>query len=1058
MNLFRYLEQWLRGSLRANALLLAACTLVIAMCHAQTVGGTIDGTILDAQTVSTPIVSANVTLTNQETNAKRTAVTDHRGWFMVSNLPPGPYRLEAEHSGFLKYTQNLVLEVDQELRVDVQMLLPNTRPESTSVSAIQSGLRTESSAMGGVIDERMVTGLPLDGRNFYDLSLLLPGVVPSAQGSAGSVRGAFAISVNGGREDSNNFLLDGAYNGDPKLNGVALSSPVESIREFELTTSTYDASFGRNAGAQVNVVTRSGGNALHGTAYEFFRNGALDALNFFAPRDEPAPKYQRNQFGASLGGPIRKDRTFFFADYDGLRLNAGQTLITNVPTARERAGDFSQSPGLYAIDPTTGNVIPGNALPSFFQSPTGAKIANLYPLPNRTVPGANFVSSPVETQNHDQFDTRIDQALGQKDDLAVRYSFFDGTVFSPFNGFSSVPGYGLNIPSRAQNALLSETHIFAPTLLNELRLAYNRVSNNTIQQGQGVSLNRQVGLPELSANPRDWGLSEISLNGFSPIGNENTSPQRGTTNTYQINDAATWTHGAHLIKFGFDQRILQQNAFRDVEARGFLDFTGQLLGNPLEELLLGLPTQTGGATMDNPQHLRTYSTNFFVQDSWRIRQDLVLNLGLRYEYNAPGVDAQNRANVYDPAQGKIVAVGQNGFPRAGYDADVNNWAPQIGIAYSRGSTVIRAAYGVHYDFTSLAVSEGLYFSAPYFNLRVAFQYPGLPPLTLADPFPANFPIPIPSSATAFQRDLRTPYVQQWNFGIQQEIGKSRVIEVAYVGSKGTHLIDSRDINQPLPTNAPTFTRPNPAYGDVDIIESNAKSIYHSLQARFQQRLTNGLSVLASYTLAKSIDDGSSFFSSTGDSNFPQNSYNLEAERGLSNFDIRNRFALSYAYDIPFAKSHRWLGGWQSFGVLTFQTGRPFTVLLLRDNDNSNTGQTNILGGSNDRPNAIRNPNLSDPTPEKWFDTSAFVISPRGTFGNAGRNIVEGPGLATVNISLVKNTRFTERLNTQLRAEFFNLLNHTNFDLPDNFVGSPTFGQVVSAEDPRRIQFALKFLF
>ena len=1036
-----------------NFICCGAVAVFTTIAGAQTVRGVIDGTVVDAATVSTPVAGASITLTNQETGAKRSTVADHRGFFTVSSLPPGPYRIDAEHSGFLKYSQDLRLEVDQEIRVDVQMLASTAKTPPTVVTAAPSPLRTESSTVGGVIDQRQITGLPLDGRNFYQLSLLLPGVVPPAQGSAGSVRGDFAISVNGAREDSNDFLLDGAYNGDPKLNGVGLTSPVDAIREFEVATSTYDMVFGRNGGGQVNVVTRSGSNAFHGTAYEFFRNGALDERNYFAPKNEAAPKYQRNQFGGVFGGPIRKNRTFFFADSEGLRLNAGQTLVTNVPTALERTGDFSQSPGLIAIDPTTGKPIQGNALPSYFQNKVGQSIAALYPMPNRSTPGANFVSSPSETQNQGQFDSRIDQVISAKDDLMARYSFVDGTFFTPFNGFSSLPGYGLTIPRRAQNVALGETHIFSPAVLNELHLAFNRISNNTIQQNPGVSINHQVGLPELSTNPRDWGLSEISINGFSPLGDENTSPQRGTTNTYQINDAATWSRGRHLVKFGFDQRILQQNAFRDVEARGFLNFNGLLLGNPLEELLLGLPTETGGATMDNPQHLRTHSTDFFVQDTWRLRPNLTVNLGLRYEYNAPGHDALGRANAFDPAQGKVVALGTSGA----YDSQFTNFAPQVGIAWSHKTTVVRAAYGIHYDLSSLAIDEGLYFSPPYFNLRVAFQYPGIPPVTLADPFPANFPIPIPPSATSFQRDLRTPYIQQWNFGIQQQLGASRVLEVAYVGSKGTHLIDSRDINQPHPSPVPTL-RPNPFYSDVDIIESQANSVYHSLQARFQQHLWNGLSVLASYTYAKSIDDASNFFASAGDSNFPQNSYNLSGERGLSNFDIRHRFTLSYAYDLPIAKGHRWAGGWQSFGVLTFQTGRPFTVLLLRDFDNSNTGQTTILGGSNDRPNAVSNPNLSNPTSQTWFNTAAFVIPPSGNFGNAGRNIVEGPGMQTVNFSIVKNTRIAERVNLQFRTEFFNLLNHNNFDLPDNFVGSPTFGQVVSAEDPRRIQFALKFLF
>ncbi len=1033
---------------------LSAIVLILAAAlHAQTVRGVIGGTVVDPTHLGVP--GATVTLTSDETGARRSTITTPRGDFEFALIAPGHYRVEVESAGFQKTGFGVSLEVNQDIDVEVQLHLAGE--DTVQVEDVAPLLRTQSNTYGGVIDDRQIVNLPLDGRNFYNLSLLLPGVDPPAEGSAGSVRGAFAINVNGAREDMNSFILDGAYNGDPELNGLSVTSTVDAIREFELASSTYDATFGRNAGAQVNVVTRTGTNQFHGTGYEFFRNDDIAARNFFAPANQPIPRYQRNQFGSTLGGPIRKNKTFFFVDWESLRLNDAQTLVTVVPTAAERAGNFNGS-GLTAIDPTTGNPIPGNVLPSYFQDPIGSAIANLYPLPNQSNPNANYVSSPILTQNSNQFDTRFDEVVGAKDDVAFRYSFVDGTYFTPFNGFSSVPGYGLNIPSREQNTVLSETHIFTPAVLNELRLAYNRVSNNTDQQNQGVSINHAVGLPELSTNPRDWGLSEISVNGFSPIGDENTSPEFGASNTYQINDTASWNRGRHLWKFGFDYRILQENAFRDVESRGFLDFTGELIGNPLEELLLGAPTETGGAVMNNPEHVRTHSLDFFAQDTWRVLPNLTINLGLRYEYNSPAVDAQNAANVYNPQTGTLVQVGQNGFPRAGYNPDYTNFAPQIGIAWSHHNTVIRAAYGIHYDESELAVSEGLYFSAPYYNLRVAFDYPGIPPLTLEDPFPTNFPIPVPASATAFQRNLATPYMQQWNLGVQQQLGASRVLEVAYVASKGTHLLDSRDINQPQPSTNPDFVRPNPNFADIDIIETEANSTYNSLQVRLEQRLWHGLSVLASYTYSKSIDDASNFFSSTGDSNFPQNSYDLSAERGLSNFDIRNRFTLSYGYNIPFAVGHRWLGGWQSFGVLTFQSGQPFTVLLLRDDDNSNTGQTDILGGSNDRPNVIGNPNLSNPTAAEWFNTSAFAMSPYGTFGNEGRNIVTGPGLETIDFSIIKNTRLAERLNMQFRSEFFNLLNHANFNLPDNFVGSPTFGQVTSAQPARRIQFGLKFLF
>ena len=742
---------------------------------------------------------------------------------------------------------------------------------------------------------------------------------------------------------------------------------------------------------------------------------------------------------------------------------SGQTLITSVPTAAGRSGDFSQS-GLVAIDSTTGQPVPGGKLPQYFLSPIGLGIATLYPLPNRNQRGANFVSSPSLTDGQNQFDLRLDHSLGRSDGLFASYSFVDDSLFQPFAGSPgdpAVPGYGLRVPSRSQNAALGETHIFSPALINELRLGFNRVSNGDYPQDQGVSVNRRLGLPELSANPRDLGLTLTSVNGFSAVGDDPTAPEHGTTNTYQAADTASWVPGRHLVKLGFDIRLLQQNADRDIESHGFFDFTGLLLGNPLEELLLGVPTETGGATENNPQHLRTHSYAFFATDTWRVRTDLALALGLRYEYNSPAVDAANRADVYNPAAGALVQLGQGGFPRSGYNPAYRGFAPRIGLAYSPGgrdTTVLRAAYGIFYDQSSLAPGEGIYFSAPYYNFNVYYPIPGLVNLSLANPFPSNFPFPYPGSAIALQPNLRTPYVQQWNIGVQRSLGPSRVIEIAYVGSKGTHLVDSRNINQPKPSTNQQNPGPNPSFSEIDIIESQANSTYHSLQARFQQRLWRGLSGLASYTYAKSIDDASGFFNTTGDPNFPQNAYDLRADRGRSDFDVRQRFALGYAYDLPLLKGHRRLGGWQSIGVLTFQTGQPFSVALLPDDDNANTGISQLGFGAGGRPNVSGNPCLSGPTPQEWFNTAAFTAPPYGQFGNSGRNILDGPGLRAVNLSIVKNTALTERLNLQIRAEFFNVLNRANYNLPDHFIGSPTFGQVVSVQDPRWVQFALKLLF
>jgi len=1025
-------------------------------CPAQSTGGTITGVVTDAN--YQPIANAAVQLVQVETNRKRSVVTDPRGGFTFTGLPPGDYRIEADREGYRKNAQQLSLPLNHEMQIELP-LVPGQRTETVQVTAVPAMLRTELAALGGVIDNRQITGLPLDGRNFFELSLLLPGVAPAAPGSAGSTRGDFAININGAREDSNQFVLDGIFNGDPKLNGIALTPPVDAVREFEVATSNYDAQTGRNSGGQMNVVTKSGANQVHGTAYEFLRNRVTDARNFFAPSTENSPQYERNQFGGSLGGPLAHDKTFVFVDYEGRRLREGLTRITNVPTALERVGDFSRS-NAYAIDPFTQQPFPGNVIPKNRQSPVGVAIAALYPLPNRAVPGQDFVSSPAQRDRDDHFDMRLDHHLRASDELSFRYSFGDRALFEPFSGSSGVvvPGYGNDVPRRAQNAVVSHTHTFTPNLLNELRLGFNRISAGVFQQNIDNNLNKQVGLPTISSNTRDAGLTQIQILGFSTLGDEPHNPQHSATSIYQLSENVTWSRGKHIFKAGLDLRHLQQNAFRDEESRGFIDFLG-VTGNALAEMLQGLPSLSGVARLDNPEHLRTHSEYAFAQDTWRVRPNLTLTLGLRYEYNQPPVDAADRANLYNPVTQSLAQVGTGGIPRGGSEPDRNNLAPRVGVAWrpGRSHTVVRAGYGVYYDQSSLATGEGLYFNAPYFNFNLFFPLGAQLPLSLSDPFPSFFPVAIPSSALAVQRDLRTAYTQQWNFNVQQELGRNRVIELAYAGSKGTKLLGARDLNQPNPSPQTPNLRPQPQFADINILESRGDSSYQSLQARFQQSFQHGLAALASYTWSKSIDDASSFFASSGDANFPQDSRNTRAERALSNFDLRHRLSLSYAYDLPLGKG-RLRGGWQTFGIWTFQTGRPFSVYLLPNTDNSNTGQSILGFGGNDRPNVLRSPVISNQSPDRWFDTRAFAMPAFGTFGNAGRNILSGPAYQSINASLVKNTHIAERADLQFRVEAFNLMNRANFDLPDIYFGSPTFGVIQSAQNPRRIQFGAKFLW
>lgn len=1043
-------------------LLAAAITLVVpASPAAQTSRATIRGVVLDQTGARLPGV--DISVMREETNESRHGVSDSEGRFAFAELPAGRYSVEARRGGFSIYRHRVQVAVGQELWLEPELVL-------TSVTTVTTGgaetrvplLEANSPALTTLIEQEQVANLPLDGRNFLELALLSPGTAPAPQGSASSVRGDFAFTTNGAREDFNNYVLDGVYNVDPKLNTPAVRPPVDGIQEFEVATSTYDASFGRNGAGQVNVLTRSGSNMFTGTAYEFLRNGALDARNHFAPADADDPEYTRHQFGGSAGGPIARNRTFFFVDYEHTRLREGITRVTNVPTAQERAGNFSQSAFGQPRDPLSGQPLPGGRLPPFFIHPIGAALAALYPQPNRNVPFANYVSSPTLRDDVHQFDGRVDQTLGSSRRLSARYSFSDRDLLEPFAGpgFSAVPGFGNDVARRGQNFAVAFTNA-STRYVNDVRLGYNRVSIGVFPENPSTN-NQSAGLATLAANPRDAGLSLISIAGYSPLGHEYNNPQESTSDTLQINDTVTAAWGAHAVKFGAEWYGVRQSAYRDVQSRGFLTFISQgYTGNALADLLLGLPVLTGGARLDNPQNLRASNWSVFAHDDWRAARSLTISAGLRYDYASPPVDKDDRANLYDVGTGNLVGVGSNGMPRGGYVGDKNNIAPRAGFAWTVGELqqwVIRGGYGIYYNQGALATSEGLFFNPPYFNLSVYFPGQGLPPLTLSNPFPTSFPVFIPQSATAYQRDLQTPWMEHWNVNVQRQIGAGRAIEVGYVGSRGHDLISARDANQPAASPNPVNLRPNPFFADITLIESRASSRYRALQVKYHQRIEDGLSYLASYTLGKSTDDASGFFTSAGDANFPQNSLDPGAERGRSSFDVRQRLSIGLTYELPFS-GNVWLDDWQVQAIGTIQTGRPFTVAVHPDIDASNTGRSNLGFGYNDRPNVSGNPNLpvDERTAERWFNTAAFTMPAFGTFGNAERNIGDGPGYKNLNLAIVKLVPLGDA-RLQLRLETFNLFNFDNYDLPDSFLGSPTFGQILSAGPPRRVQFGVRAIF
>ncbi len=1051
------------------AIALLLTTFSSPIVSAQQHRGVIRGDVVDPSFAA--LANVEVRVTREATSEVRVTKTDERGRFSVPELASGSYRIDVRHTGFGPFVARAELAMNAEFWLRVPLQVGDVL-QAVDVSAPYMPVDRYSAALHTFIDERQLTGLPLDGRNVLELALLAPGTAPAPQGSASSSRGDFALSVNGAREDFNGFLLDGVYNIDPKLNTPGVRPPVDAIREYQVLTSTYDASFGRNAGGQVNVITKSGANTLAGSAYEFFRNGALDARNHFAPRDAPAPEYSRHQFGGSMGGPIVRNRTFFFADYERTHLREGVTRVTNVPTAAERRGDFSQSLFARPVNFLTGQPFAGGVIPDFFQSPAGRAIAAMYPEPNRSTPFANFVSSPILRDDIDQLDARIDQTFGGGRTLTGRYSLSDRRLLDPFAGpaFALVPGFGTEVPRRGQNLATTFTHTPTSTLVNDVRFGYNRVSIGVFAENTAVT-NASVGVPALTSNPRDAGLSVISVAGFSALGHEYTTPQESTSDTFQLSDTATWARGAHLAKFGGEWYGVRQRAYRDVQSRGFLNFVSRgYTGNALADLLLGLPVLTGGARLDNPQNLRARNWSLFAHDDWRVAPALTISAGVRYEYASPPVDADDRANLYDPATGQLAAVGTGTMPRGGYEPDRNNLAPRFGFAWAidaESRRILRGGYGIYYNQGQLATSEGLFFNPPYFNLSVFFPGAG-PAVTLADPFPASFPVFIPQSATAYQRDLATPWMEHWNVNLQHQIGRYRAFEIAYVGSRGHDLISARDMNQAPASPNPFNLRPNPAFADITLIESRGTSRYNSLQLRFQQRPTHGMSLLLSYTLGKSTDDASGFFTSAGDPNFPQNSLDPAAERGPSSFDVRHRFTAGAIVPVPFGTGQAWLAnrGWVSKAladmelrlVAAIQTGRPFTVALLPDVDNSNTGRSNLGFGNNDRPNVTGETSLPRGTAAESFNTSAFSMPPFGTFGNSGRNALTGPGYSNLNLALVKPIHFGLTRTLELRLESFNLLNRINYDLPDAFFGSPTFGRLLSAQSPRRFQLGVRAAF
>ncbi|MCI0624861.1 MAG: TonB-dependent receptor [Acidobacteria bacterium] len=1053
--------------IKATLLLLLLVRILCPAASAQTHTATVFGNVYDESGAA--LQAVEIQMIEDRTQSFRTVMSGKNGAFVVPALSPGRYMVTAHLAGFRKSTiTGIELNVGGKTRLNIVLQVGSVQ-QSLSVEGTAALLQSETSAVSQVIDNRRITALPLNEREFLQLALLGAGSAPPAPESRLSTQSNSGVNVNGAREAANNFLLDGVDNNDLFLNRLVVNPSVDAIEEFRIQGSTYDAEYGRSGGAQVNVALKSGSNAVHGSLFEFLRNSRLDAKNFFDLPDRKIPQYQRNQFGGSLGGPVIASKTFYFINFEAARTRRAETRTSNVPTAQQKRGDFSGT-GIPLRNPFTGQPFPGNRIPVEIIHPVGAALAGLYPDPNRNTPGQNFAAAPVARERMTQTNGKLDHQFSPNNKAFARYSFIDEFDFLPYaQKGPNLPRFGIRVVDRGQNLALGNTHVLSGRTLNDFRFGYNRLRREVFQENLGQDVFKSLGITGLSLSPKDFGYPSIVLAGYERLGDDANIPIVRRTGTFHFSDSLSHQRDRHFLKFGGEIRYYQENGYNDLFARGQLNFQPAFTGDALGDLLLGLPALSISAVNENPQALRTTASNGFFQDDWKIHSRLTLNLGVRYEFNSPPVDARDRLISFDVAARRLTPVGQNGVPRAGVDADFNNLAPRAGFSWDAtgsGKLLLRSGYGIYYDSGTLIENETLYFNPPYFQLNLFFtRPPNL--LTLSDPFPLGRGFsPLPSPVT-LDRHYRTGYAQQWSFGVQQELRRDWLLEVNYIGSKGTHLVMKRNLNQPAPGPGDiNARRPIPGFSDILLVSSDASSTYHALQARIEKRYSRALSLLGVYTFAKSVDNSSAFLESKGDDNTPQNSANIAAERGLSNFDLRHRFSGSFIYDLPFSRGPRWavqegwlsalVSNWQVSGILTVQSGRPFTPRL--STDNSNTGN---VGGffAHDRPNVVGDPKLDDPAPERFFNTSAFAIPQRYSFGNAGRNILIGPSLGNLDLALLKNITVHREQTLQFRAEFFNFFNHPNFKLPESFVDNPaTFGRILAAEPARQIQFGMKYLF
>lgn len=1061
-------------TLRALGICAALLLVAGAPAWAQVDRATLTGTVKDPQDALIP--KATVTITNLATNIVSKVTTNNEGTYLALNLAPGQYLVQVEATGFQRFEQTIALAIGTRARLDVSLPLGGVG-EMITVSGVSPLLSTESAVLGTVVNNDEVSKLPLAIRNWDDLLAMIPGVQSdryTEQAGGTSAGRTGGVSVHGNRSLQNNFLLDGVANNSFSTNVQELTTQisrpsVDAIQEFKVVTSPYAAEYGWAPGAAVIVSTKSGTNTIHGTGYDFFRNDKLDTINYFAKvANQPKATNKQNQFGGNAGGPITKNKAFFFFDYEGTRIKQGVLRTGRVLTPAERSGVFSGT----VRDPLTGQPFQNNTIPSFRIDPVAAKVMALIPLPN-TTGNNNYIAQPNVQDESDRILGRVDFHVSDSDNVFVRYIWSDRLRFVPgwFGGVldgTSTSAWGRNF-LKSNGIVGGWTKVLGSGMVNEARFSYARGVNDGQQDPFGIDGNAQIGFRGVPNNPTVvGGIVGMDVSGHIRLGSPNFMPKFQHTDQFQYLDTLTWLRGNHQWKFGADIMLPMRNEYFDVApTRGNLTFNGSFTGNAFGDFLLGY-AQRAQLTNVFIVDQQLWSTSFFAQDDWKAGDKLTVNLGLRYDYLTPAHEAQNRMANFNPAGAGSLVYAKDGSmaERALVNPDKNNFSPRVGGVYKLAEqTILRGGYGIFYNqFDRIGSEDQLALNPPgLLNIDVQSSSGATSPiLKLENGFPNGFLDPANINFARIMvraSDVNSPrtMVQQFGGGIEHQMGRDFVASVDIIGSRTRHLAVLRNINQNLPgTRDANGPLPYPTFGNVQWREMTGKGAYKGMDLSFEKRFSKGYSYRVSYTIGDAKDSAPEHLNAS--SGRPQNGRDLNSWYGPSDFDIRHRFVGNFIAELPFGEGKPFLqsgpaahilGGWLLSGIVSARTGRPITVTQ---------GNNNVGAGATGLPNLTGDPTGAK-TVQQWFNPAAFTQVPSGTFGNAGRNILRGPGFATYDMSVQRVIKFTDRFNSTVRLDMFNLFNRANFGLPDSNIVSATAGVISTlGGDPRIMQLSIRFGF